>query len=270
MKLPNFYLYEPLNELRKKMGASLAPDVSPIGGRPVITAVVTPQDLGPSGPLGLFTYRDQRVVLHIRDIVEGPHSWEPRFHLITCTTIKEMFAKGKIERYVVSNETNGKFELNFIAKMGIPNKKTLSLKVCQNCLDGLHYKGFSSTMHHAEKTRRVAAFQLEEFFAEYPVSLHEIKPTFDAVTAPLNVYTADFPEVSLRIKNERNWTCDVCRTYFSAKASREALHAHHVDGNKWNNAPNNIRLLCLRCHAEQPDHAHMKNLPQYKQYVGRT
>lgn len=270
MKLPNFYLYEPLNELRKKMGASLAPDVSPIEGRRVITAVVTRQDLGRPGPLGLFTYQNERVVLYIRDIAEGPHSWEPQFHLMTCTTIKDMFAKGKIERYVVSNETNGQFKLNVVNKSQKAEEKTLSLKVCQNCLDGLHYKGFSSTLRRVEKKKHVEEFRLEEFFAKYPVSLHKINPTFDAVTAPLNAYTDDFPEISLKIKNERNWTCDLCRTYFLTKENREALHAHHVDGNKSNNARDNIRLLCLRCHAEQPDHAHMKNLPQYKQYVGRT
>ena len=44
-----------------------------------------------------------------------------------------------------------------------------------------------------------------------------------------------------RARAHRKSSCEAC-------GSMEALHAHHVDGQPQNNAPENIQTLCVWCH----------------------
>jgi hypothetical protein len=40
-------------------------------------------------------------------------------------------------------------------------------------------------------------------------------------------------------------------------------HTHHIDGGKSNNSAENLKVLCIGCHAAMPAHQHMKRLPEY-------
>lgn len=38
-----------------------------------------------------------------------------------------------------------------------------------------------------------------------------------------------------------------------------------LDSQKFNNKESNLQVLCLACHAEQPNHSHMKN-SEYEEF----
>lgn len=35
----------------------------------------------------------------------------------------------------------------------------------------------------------------------------------------------------------------------------------------YDDSAENLRVLCIRCHSEQPNHGHMRSLPQYKAFL---
>lgn len=82
-----------------------------------------------------------------------------------------------------------------------------------------------------------------------------------SVTAGLRSsgYSADWPSVSDRVRREADYCCDCCRLHVGGGAERYYLHVHHVNGDKGDNRPGNLRALCFACHAHQ-DARHHANL----------
>jgi hypothetical protein len=59
----------------------------------------------------------------------------------------------------------------------------------------------------------------------------------------------------------------VCGPRVVRRAShRKFLHAHHIDADKSDNHSSNIKLLCIRCHALEFQHAHVKENPDYSRF----
>ena len=49
----------------------------------------------------------------------------------------------------------------------------------------------------------------------------------------------------------------------SAKNEKNLLQVHHKDGVKWNDSRENLVVLCLVCHSNEPGHNKMKKTKQY-------
>ncbi len=216
---------------------------------------------------GTLAYKDSRVLLYIRDVHEyGSAPREPKYHLANCSTLQDMQSKGRFERYVIATEVTGTFKLNIISK-NVKRSERRRLHVCQNCLTDIGFDGFSRDDDREQRRQYVGAFTPDRFFDVYPRSLHVKKPSHTAFTAPLNDYTPDFPEISTTLRSRAGWRCEICRRELSELRLRKYLHVHHKDGVKSNNSPANLQVLCMRCHAEAPNHSHLKQLPAYKAYL---
>jgi hypothetical protein len=278
MKLPNFYHFEPLNLLKERMGLAREDlgtlDVQVDAAR--LTAAelerLTSQDgldisLNDLRVLkdGTLAFKDSRVLLYIRDVsVMGDREPEPRYHLANCSTLRQMRERKRFNRYVVSTRLDGVFNLNIIRGQS-STRKLVSLSVCQNCLQFLVLDGFRIEWAAAKRMRAVRAFSLDRFFEEYPKSLHHETPKYNSDNAPLNNYTSDFGFISGRMKETRQYKCEDCGFDCSRKGLQKFLHAHHKDGDKSNNCSENIRVLCLECHAEE--HDHMRGLPELREFL---
>jgi hypothetical protein len=279
MKLPDFTVDESLNELRRLMKATLRDFVlAPT------THTLTPEEIerltgeGIEIPIedvrvlndGTYVYKGRRVIVHIRDVEEygGRDRSLPRFHLAMCETLEKMIEEGRYKkRYVVSARDDGLFKI-FKIRNGNIDKSDEALDVCQNCLDELRYKGFFRGMNKHEKRTRVHEFLLQTFFEEYGRSCVWAMPNYDSTHAPPNIYSTTFFRIARTIKEQRGYRCEnpKCRIDLSKPANQKFLHAHHLDADKSDSHPRNIKLLCIRCHADSFQHSHLKQSPDYKKF----
>jgi len=68
-------------------------------------------------------------------------------------------------------------------------------------------------------------------------------------------------------KWRRGYRCDNKKCRINLTNHRKFLHAHHINGQKSDNSPDNIKLLCIKCHAEEYLHGHLKSLPEYIKFT---
>jgi hypothetical protein len=90
-------------------------------------------------------------------------------------------------------------------------------------------------------------------------------PAVDATLDALRRHLADAPPdpyggeswaaLSARLRAASGFCCRVCEADFADAPA--LLHVHHRDRNKRNNAPDNLVVVCILCHAEAPGHAHL-------------
>ncbi len=79
-----------------------------------------------------------------------------------------------------------------------------------------------------------------------------------ALTRPLceeqeyEEYPENWTEISRRLREERDWECELCGRSFADRPER--LHVHHKNGRKSDNRGSNLAVLCEDCHAKQPGH----------------
>ena len=193
-----------------------------------------------------ITYRGNRVILYIRDQPQyGDKTSEYKFHLIDCATLKSMRKQNRYGKYVVSHETTGKFKVNRIIN-NRPTESEEELHVCKNCLRRLNRQGYNFTYEN---------FSIEEFFRvmnEDNSGNFSYLPNESNVTARLNVYPGNWNEISRRLKEKYNYTCQEC-----GKQS-PSVQVHHKNELKWDCREANLEVLCYDCHQAKHNHRILK------------
>jgi hypothetical protein len=112
-------------------------------------------------------------------------------------------------------------------------------------------------------------FKLDEYFSAYPKNLIAVLPAHTDDTAPINDYSIDFREISTRYRAENGWKCENegCRIDLSDPSYRKYLHTHHLNAQKHDDRRENLKALCIRCHAEEPMHEHLKYSTEYREFM---
>ena len=196
----------------------------------------------------------RKSIIHIVDISSWPEEWgHPRFHIYSCEKIKEMQSKGKKHRYKASSRKTGKF---FLIKHKTEWEQ--SLEVCSYCLQ-MYNQQFNS-----KKIKQ--SFPLKEYM-ENPIShLGFLDIPLDHCVVP-NTYTESWPKISNIMKERENYICSFCQKNFSSSECRKFLDTHHINADKRNNTPDNLKVLCIKCHSEEHNHSHIKKSKRYGEYL---
>jgi hypothetical protein len=216
-------------------------------------------------PNGTLTYQGEHVLLYIMQPRRFREKLNmPKYHISNCSTWISMKEKGRKDRYVASRRVDGLFELDIPSYGGFTNREEHALDVCQNCLTNVNWKGYASG--NPGRYAIFRAFNLAEFFDVQKKSLIRERPRFTPATMPSANYTDDFDEISSAARAAAKWKCTDCGLSLTKTFERRFLHVHHLSGNKGDNSKDNLRVLCLGCHAEQPDHRHMKKSPDFKMF----
>ncbi len=197
----------------------------------------------------------RKTVIHIVDISNWKEDYRgkhPKFHIYNCRTIKEMKQNKRGHRYKVSGRKDGKF---FLIK---DDKKWYeSLEICGNCLTtfNLNFK-----TNKTKQSFKIKTYIEKSFQDDAP----KINAELDICSFP-NRYSENWSEISKKRKEQENYKCEKCRIDLSKH--KKFLHTHHVDGNKTNNTKENLKVLCIECHAKEFNHSHIKETSEYKEFI---
>jgi hypothetical protein len=272
MKLPNFKNSALFNNLRKIMGnvelvnwqSRLVwedPDFENWKNG-LIDIEVNIEEISVAND-GSLEYKGNKTILYIRDQImyKNPrynNSREYKYHISWCSTLAQMKRQGRFKsRYFVSRRIDGKFKVNLLyGDVIVEENKLVEMKVCRNCLDKLSFKGYSHQGKKSDRNDVYNNFQISEFLESYGSKIYTIPPQ-DVDTAPVNVYSNDFNQISSNYRKSQNWKCEQCGLDLSS--NKRNLHTHHIDGNKSNNRYSNLQALCIECHSTQPNHSQMNN-----------
>lgn len=219
---------------------------------------------------GLLSYKGEQVFLYIKDTnsskwtLENEPEKSRKFHIAECSTLDDMRSKGRFERYVVTNDTSGDFQVDWLDPDTRERGETIAkLKVCKNCLKTLDWCGYLKTENRSvsqsgtrtSKSEIFNNFDMSVFLLEFSTFFHQ-KSSRMASEAELNIYVPKWSGISQNRRRAANWQCDECGVHLAQ--APWALHCHHRNGVVTDNRNSNLEVLCALCHSEQPDHGHMQ------------
>lgn len=208
---------------------------------------------------GLLSVRGRQVILFIPDhsfgveeALEDP-SLGRKFHVADCTTLDTMKRKNRFERYKVTNNLSGEFEIYGTARHSKKKVESVArLNVCTNCIKMLNYKGAKNSTVPI-RNEIVANFEMAEFFSTYS-SVFKTLPT-QLIEQAKRGYSKDWKKISARLKAEAKYICTSCKVDLSSM--KKLLHVHHKNGEKSDNLLSNLVVLCADCHRKEPFHGHL-------------
>lgn len=278
MKLINFNSSESLKSLLKEMGATYLEGMNRTSWKELDESKL--KVLLDQGEVeidfeqidflnGYFEYKGRRVIVYIRDQYYKYYEKGYKFHLSKCLTISNSIENNRNSRYVISLRTDGKFKINLVdGDTKVEEGKIEELKVCKNCLTALNYKGYKNQTY-TRKSQIFEDFDLHDFFKSNPNSSFNTNLFKSERDAPLNEYSQDFDHISSDLRSTSNHTCSECGLNLSASKYKNEgfLHVHHRNAVKTDNRPQNLQVLCIRCHANKPMHSWLKSSPEYARFM---
>lgn len=203
---------------------------------------------------GLLSVQGRQVLLFIPDhgskvleaLMDG--SVGKKFHIAHCKTLDDMKRRNRFERYTVTNNQSGLFEIYGYDLDNRTHSGETRLNVCKNCLKHLNYNNART----ANLDSIVKSFDIPAFFSTYSSLFKQL---------PKNIgqqhqgYSSDWQEVSVKVRQAANYTCRKCQVNLSTE--KQLLHVHHKNGVKSDNSGSNLEPLCADCHRKEDFHDHM-------------
>ena len=186
----------------------------------------------------------RKCIVHICDITSWPVDYGlPKFHIFECTTLSEMRENSRQHRYRKASRNDGKFWV-----IRGQEKSYAILNICFNCLKLYNHVYFEN--------ENVGNFNIKNYIQQ-PSKHSEpyITVASDMATIPKR-YAGNWKEISTKMKEQCNWMCQVC--FCDLSDNKKYLHTHHINADISNNDYENLKVVCIECHAKEFNHDHLK------------
>ena len=294
MEIRNPFL--PLEALRKRIGAkatneSFGKEMDPLSEIKIELEKgfleVERQDIVSYG--NFLTYQGKILaILYIYDyrasiddlLSDDLYKKSPKFHFSWCRTLQQMERRGKFARYIFSRRKINKFKVQAtewdedkILKYGEHHEvEDVTLYACRNCLSETGYRDYDKDSEKNKKDEAVRSFKIIDYLNENEATFttakfYQVRHS-DETVQPM-VYTDDFPEISRKLRVEKNWKCTKCDV--NMNRMKQGLHTHHRNGVKSDNSRRNLEVLCALCHQNvDSDHKGMHVKREIQRYIERN
>lgn len=216
-----------------------------------------------SGEVGKqLEYKGRKVCAYIRDQKGEVNFYNKttsyKYHLCNCSTLHRMKEGGREARYLITERSDGFFEVNALG--GYRNRATgsgeVKMELCYNCKVELQKQG-----------KFFKPFSLREYFSKYNSNVPRTIRRETVVTRK-QTYTPDHDDCAREFKKAAKYKCQICKVDCSEHKS--FLHMHHKNGDPSNNKAYNILVLCVDCHSKTFQHSHMLNNPRFKREIDQV
>jgi len=165
---------------------------------------------------------------------------KPRFHICRCEVIEDFISSGRFKQHYV--RANSEPVPVIDVDSGRRLVKIDSLPLCNYCRKILSgYGGINSTQ-----------------FVDLLKSANKQHEDIGEVELDLFGYTRDWDDISRQYREKHDYTCESCGLRIEDVYDRQFMHVHHINGDKLNNKDNNLKCLCLYCHAHVDDHHYQR------------
>jgi predicted nucleic-acid-binding Zn-ribbon protein len=198
----------------------------------------------------------RKAIAHICDISNYKEHYKlPKFHIFDCTRMQEMRESNRSKRYRKASRKDGTFWIIERDKQGYWKRLDIC-SCCKNEYNQVYQDNVS-----------VNNFNLQNYLKQ-PMRHQQpyVDMKIDMTTIP-QAYVNQWSKISRKRKEFCNWECQQCGYDCKERLLRQFLHTHHIDADLSNNRPENLKVLCIECHAEEYQHQHIKKTPKYKEFI---
>lgn len=195
----------------------------------------------------------RKMIVHICDVSRYKEEWNlPKFHIFECNTLENMRKENRSYRYKKASRTDGQFWM---------------IKETGEGYDYLTLCGYCKNQYNEIYSENVTVdnFDITDYIQK-PIQHLEpyITNALDMTTIPSG-YADNWSDISKERKKYYKWICQKC--FYDLKSCKKYLHTHHVNADISNNGYENLKVLCIKCHAEEFQHGHIKNIPEYREFL---
>ena len=209
---------------------------------------------------GFLVHENNLILVYIRDntykkkniamIKENPDEAN-KFHIHWCKTMRKMDSIKRLNnRYVMTRRDDGLFPIETNDEYGIDVGTYMAkLNVCKYCLDEAKYHGYDRGLPKSQREKHVADFNIKEFFEEVGNSKrYKKEPTKTADIKATSYYSKNNAEIAKDLKEKKQYECEDCKVLLREAGHRQYLQMHHLNLDKTDNNPHNLKILCIDCH----------------------
>jgi len=206
----------------------------------------------------VLLYQGER---HFRTTDKLDEDLTPTYHIYKCEIVKRNIEQ-RSKLFKIARKKDGyflikdlKFDKNLQRKEELAYYKA---SICNLCFI-MHGRIVRTSIPKED-------FNLKEY----------LEPGYSELTFPYNFdeipinYKSNWKEIANSLKEKKNYTCEKCGIIIAKLFAEKFLNVHFTSEIIYTRAIDRAKVLCIRCHSDEPGHGHIKEKIEYKNFCETT